>query len=102
MKSLLIILFSCLCIVGCGANGMVNQPITTPTVLGDNSKTVRYNVFNGLPSHCNASILVNGHYIDSNSYSVDCEYNNDYQITAFLITYRISLPTLATLQYSIF
>lgn len=101
MKAILLLIS--ISLFGCGVSprGEVDQPITTPIVL-TNSKTVRYNVLNGLPKYCRADILINGNYISAGSYSVDCEYNEQNEITAFLITYYASLPGIATLRYSIY
>lgn len=102
MKTFILVL-SLFCLVGCGANyqGDIDQPIVTPIAV-DGSKTVRYNVPNGFPKSCRADILINGNYVSASTYSVDCDYNSSNQITAFLITFYVSVPTVATLRYNLY
>lgn len=89
-------------LTSCGRSPDVNQPIVPPTVVGGSSKTVRYPL--AVKSrYCNLTIMSNGVALPYNTYSYDCEYDDSSNmVKAFVVTYYVSLPTLAYLNYPLY
>lgn len=95
------ILFCLLALVSCGKNGEVAQPVVPPTVVNGNSKTVRYSA-TIRPRYCSLTITVNNQPLPYGTYSYSCEYDKNGNIKAFLVTYYLSIPSLAFLNYPLY
>ena len=80
--------------------GNVSQPIFIPETLSS-VKTQIFHPMIGHPRSCFIDIIGET-YLSAGRYSVDCSYTEDNTVEDFYITFYNTIPTPATLKYSLY